>query len=204
MPKQNLSERKLAANRANAQKSTGPRTPQGKARSSMNAVKHGRYAVKHGLFAQAVVLPDDRAESPAELNQMRIRLREEIAPTNLMEELIVERLLACHWRLRRAYRFEAIGILELRDDIDDDPESPHKGIVSPSLGHCVQLPRLDECDHLLRYETMLDRTIHRLTNQLIRLRAKPIACSIEPSTGSDSDDTDENNVTERTQTEDER
>jgi hypothetical protein len=34
----------LAANRRNAQKCTGPRTPQGKARSSLNALKHGKYA----------------------------------------------------------------------------------------------------------------------------------------------------------------
>ena len=35
------SERRLAANRANAQLSTGPRTPEGKAKSSLNAVKTG-------------------------------------------------------------------------------------------------------------------------------------------------------------------
>jgi hypothetical protein len=34
----------LAANRRNAQKCTGPRTPEGKARVSLNALKHGRYA----------------------------------------------------------------------------------------------------------------------------------------------------------------
>jgi len=34
----------LAANRRNAQKCTGPRTPAGKARSSLNALKNGRYA----------------------------------------------------------------------------------------------------------------------------------------------------------------
>ena len=34
----------LAANRRNAQKGTGPRTPRGKARVSLNALKHGRYA----------------------------------------------------------------------------------------------------------------------------------------------------------------
>lgn len=35
----------LAANRANALKCTGPRTPEGKARASMNSLKHGRHAV---------------------------------------------------------------------------------------------------------------------------------------------------------------
>ena len=42
----------LVANRANAQKSTGPRTPQGKARVSFNSFKHGRYAA----------LPEELAE----------------------------------------------------------------------------------------------------------------------------------------------
>jgi hypothetical protein len=36
-----ISEARLAANRENAQKSTGPVTPEGKAKSRLNAVKHG-------------------------------------------------------------------------------------------------------------------------------------------------------------------
>src|SRR5215469_6039805 len=41
-----ISERKLAANRRNAIRSCGPKTEQGKANSSKNAVKHGIYAAK--------------------------------------------------------------------------------------------------------------------------------------------------------------
>ena len=45
----------LAANRANAQKSTGPRTPQGKARVSFNAFKHGRYAARPEELAERLL-----------------------------------------------------------------------------------------------------------------------------------------------------
>src|SRR5919199_1477139 len=47
-------DRRLAANRANALLSTGPRTPQGKAKSSLNAVKTG-------LTGRTVLLPSDDA-----------------------------------------------------------------------------------------------------------------------------------------------
>src|SRR5262249_7339383 len=43
------SEAQMAANRANAQKSTGPRTEEGKARSSMNGLKHGMRAKRENL-----------------------------------------------------------------------------------------------------------------------------------------------------------
>ena len=50
-----MSEKKLAANRANARKSTGPRTPEGKARASLNAISHG-------LFCKDLVLPGESQE----------------------------------------------------------------------------------------------------------------------------------------------
>jgi hypothetical protein len=50
------SEKQIAANRANAQKSTGPRTPEGKAVVSLNSLTHG-------IRCSRVVLPgDDEAE----------------------------------------------------------------------------------------------------------------------------------------------
>jgi hypothetical protein len=51
-----ISERKLAALRQNAQKSTGPRTPLGKFRSSRNALKHGNYA-KFNLVTALIKIP---------------------------------------------------------------------------------------------------------------------------------------------------
>jgi hypothetical protein len=51
-----ISAKKLAANRANAKKSTGPRTPEGKRRSSKNAVTHG-------MFCNDTVLPGEDAST---------------------------------------------------------------------------------------------------------------------------------------------
>ena len=55
-----ISERKLAAVRQNAQKSTGPRTPLGKFRSSRNALKHGNYAKFNLVTALAKIPARDR------------------------------------------------------------------------------------------------------------------------------------------------
>ena len=63
------SESQIAANRANAQKSTGPRTAEGKARSSQNAVKHGLTA------KEGPVLP---GEDPAEFETFVEALFEDI------------------------------------------------------------------------------------------------------------------------------
>jgi hypothetical protein len=78
-------ERQLEANRANSLPSTGPKSPLGKARSSMNACKHG-------LTAQTVVIED---EDPAQFVSLRNAL------DSLMERELVKRLAGIIWRIRR-------------------------------------------------------------------------------------------------------
>ena len=51
-----ISERQLAANRANAQKSTGPKTEESKKIVSQNALRHG-------LTAQVTIMPDEDREA---------------------------------------------------------------------------------------------------------------------------------------------
>ncbi|HZQ53194.1 MAG TPA: hypothetical protein VFB14_13410 [Bryobacteraceae bacterium] len=95
--KQQISEAKLAANRSNAEKSTGPKSEEGKARSSRNSFKHG-------LYSKQLVLP---GEDPAELNQLKADLFAEHQPINTTEELLVSEMAEQYWRIRRFRQHEA-------------------------------------------------------------------------------------------------
>ena len=90
------SERQIAANRANALHSTGPKTPEGKA-----AVRHN--AMRHGLLARDVVLPEEDLDAFEDLlNQVRA----ELSPVGRIEELLVDRIVNIMWRLGRSARME--------------------------------------------------------------------------------------------------
>jgi hypothetical protein len=92
-----ITQAKLAANRANAQKSTGPKTIEGKANSSRNAFKHG-------LYSKRLVID---GEDAAALDALKADLRAEHQPANQTEEILVNELAEQYWRLRRARRLEA-------------------------------------------------------------------------------------------------
>ncbi|MBV9940336.1 MAG: hypothetical protein JO150_17655 [Acidobacteriaceae bacterium] len=84
------SERRLAANRANAQLSTGPRTVEGKAISSLNAVKTG-------LCGHAVLLADE--EQAADYREHVERVYAWWKPANVEEHALVQSLADTQWRL---------------------------------------------------------------------------------------------------------
>jgi hypothetical protein len=94
-----VSEKKLNANRENAKKSTGPKTPRGKSYSRCNALKHGLFARPSTEF---VIMGEDRARYKKLLED----LFEQHQPVGRAEELEVERILVCWWRLQRAWRYD--------------------------------------------------------------------------------------------------
>jgi hypothetical protein len=95
--------KQIEANRANALKSTGPKTQAGKGRSRLNSRKHG-------LTAKSVVLWN---EKQADFDELRDELVDEYNPRSAMEHELVENLAALLWRLRRVPTFEA-NIIEAR------------------------------------------------------------------------------------------
>jgi hypothetical protein len=117
------SEKKAEANRRNALKSTGPKTPEGKA-----AVRHN--ALKHGLLSREVLLPGEDEEALRELGE---RLRAELRPVGELEDLLVDRITAAYWRLRRLGRVEAgIFAWELYQELAEQAEREARHYESSS------------------------------------------------------------------------
>jgi hypothetical protein len=92
-----ISNARAEASRKNGAKSRGPKSPEGKARSAQNALKHGLRAQKY------VVLPEEDADEFAGLEAALI---EELAPVGALQTVLARRVAVAAWRLARADRIE--------------------------------------------------------------------------------------------------
>jgi hypothetical protein len=101
-----ISDKKLEANRHNALRSSGPKTKEGRRRSSMNALRHG-------LTGQVTTMTDEDRVAHDKFSQALIR---SLAPEGEMELQIAQRIATDCWRLNRASAFEdnllALGLYE--------------------------------------------------------------------------------------------
>jgi hypothetical protein len=99
------SQKQMDANRANAGKSTGPRTPGGKERSKMNAVTHG-------LTAQSSVLP---GEDRSQLEALSESLMGQLKPRGVVQRIVAERVVSLAWKLRRVARAEEAAARQMEE-----------------------------------------------------------------------------------------
>ena len=106
------SQAKLEANRANAQHSTGPKTPEGKRATSQNPATHA-------AFCRHVVLPgEDRPRFLAIRRSMLASLN----PQTAAELFLADRVCSLMWRLDRLQAAEAACHLNQRTDFLDAVE----------------------------------------------------------------------------------
>ena len=132
-----MSLERVATNRRNAQRSTGPRTLNGKRISRQNALKHG-------VLARHVLLASERARDLTELDR---RLRAALRPADEMESLLVDRVVSSAWRLRRVLQAESAELDRARAAVlyskDDDPSAEFDenvakmGLTMRELGEMV-------------------------------------------------------------------
>jgi hypothetical protein len=104
-----LSAARAEASRRNGAKSRGPNTPEGKARSAQNALKHGLRAEKF------VLLHDEDAD---QFEAMADALADDLAPVGALQALLARRLVVAAWRLERADRIER-ELFSLRAERDE-------------------------------------------------------------------------------------
>lgn len=183
-----VSPKKLEANRRNAQRSTGPRTVEGKSRSRRNAVKHG-------ILASALLITEGMgSENSGEFTELLGRLGEDLSPVGSLEDLLVEKIAICCWRQRRALQCEAqlfkrqhlgqLGAIGLTiEDLDaklrhgDEPNEDENNTENDDsfkyrqvLEVPLRLPLGLRLDQVLRYETTNHRQLVYSINQLERLQ----------------------------------
>ncbi|MDZ4796533.1 MAG: hypothetical protein SGI92_00115 [Bryobacteraceae bacterium] len=94
------SQKQIEANRRNAEKSTGPKTAEGRQASRANATTHG-------LTAKTTIYRPVRNENPQEFEAFRDALIADYKPANFREMLTIEMIAAAYKRIQRAEAWEA-------------------------------------------------------------------------------------------------
>jgi len=145
------SAKQTAANRMNSQKSTGPRTPEGKAASRYNAVKHG-------IFATTQIMFDEKAEDLADL---AAEYHEHHSPADPDARFLVDTLVINEWRLRRLRRVEAeLWQSASNAFLEKNTEAP---ACSSGDAFATAAPTFDR---LQRVVNACERTYHRALKEL--------------------------------------
>ncbi len=187
-------QRQMEANKLNAQRSTGPRTANGKRRVASNALRHG-------LTGKQIVLPN---EDPHEFDAFRDSLWSNCNPQGAVGEVLVGKIVADAWRPKRVPMLEAAvyardRLLDIEAKIEQaqrflDPEealqdaAPEKPVRKAAMAAMKKAniwldePTLEiagalsECapefQSLLRHELALTKSMLRVLHELERLQMR--------------------------------
>jgi hypothetical protein len=189
-----VSEKQLAANRANALKSTGPTSPEGLARSSQNSRKHGFTA------ARFIVI---NTEEKGHLKNLKADLIDTYQPVNSQELAAIERIALAQLSIYRTYQMEAgmitrslnqaLSNYSTQLDIGlggthPDDEQRQAFFLAEGLHHLSDQP--NEFSLMLRYQAQAERMYRRAIEEFDRLKSLRDELPNEPisSTGDENED----------------
>ncbi len=142
-----ISEKKLAANRLNAIKSTGPRSVEGKAKSSRNAQSHG-------LFCRDVVIA---GESEEEFRELRREFIKSLRPQDVVELALVDGMVIAQWKLRRLHAAE-------KASLEAEKTTPGEAMSRKIIWSKNSIEKFS------RIEQRLNNQMHRCLRDLQKLR----------------------------------
>jgi hypothetical protein len=170
-----LTPRRLAANRRNAARSTGPRTAAGKAQVARNAVKHGYFAAPARWTA----------EEQRDFEETLAGLREDFRPHDAMENACVATIAEAYVRMAAMLRYENLAALKYHRDCEREMDAR---IAAANADEAARLtaqreqlrraglwgptiPGPREARAICRYQGRLDQAIRDATANLEGLRA---------------------------------
>jgi hypothetical protein len=156
-----ISPAQLAANRANAQLSTGPKTTVGKGKSCLNAVKTG-------LTGRTVLLPGDDA---VQYEQHVCSYFNRLKPQDDRERELVQSLADTQWRILRIPSLEsgiyALGRLECKDMFQEEDPAVRAVLIDAHVYRTCQ----KQINNLYLQESRLHRLFERHMKELIQLKS---------------------------------
>jgi len=151
---------RAATNRQNAARSTGPVTPEGKRRASLNALRHG-------LTGLTVVLPE---EDLAAYRKHCAQFHAELNPKGLLETKAVQTMADTYWRLDRIRAMEnnlfSLGFHDLSSEIASEDPTIHCALAQAKSLET----RGDLLTKLSLYEQRLNRTLEKAKTELKQLQ----------------------------------
>src|SRR6266566_2984574 len=153
------SPKQLDANRLNAQHATGPKSDDGKSRSSQNALKHG--------LCSPSLLP---AESPEAFDHFCSQIIADLQPQSFLEQMLAKEIAGLLWRLRRIPGSET----HLFTLLDQDQQNHTSKQTAHHLAHSF-LSHEDKSNpfhRLQRYESHLRRALSTTLKELRSLQKR--------------------------------
>jgi hypothetical protein len=156
----------IVANRRNAKRSTGPRTPKGKSASSGNALKSG-------IYAKAIII---QGEDPAEFQALQKGYYRDYQPATTDERILLDDVVQLAWRKKRLDNtYNQMWMREMEHNRKSPYQKDATCNVRPFNGNDNQFAKLR------REYTTYDRAFHRARTELIKSQ-KARAQSAKPST----------------------
>lgn len=154
------SEKQIEANRENGKKG-GVKTDEGKAVSKYNAIKHG-------LLSKEVLVEGEDARA---LKEFEADIREKFAPEGPLEAILVDRIISCFWRLRRAVELERNAMEWSREHEITRIHFETTTEEQMTRAAIKKMINNDTVEKVLRYETTIERSIFKTLHELERLQA---------------------------------
>src|SRR6266853_5724921 len=142
-----ITDKQLQANRNNALKSTGPKTVEGRKRSSLNALRHG-------LTGQVTTMTEEDRAAQDKFSQALIQ---SLAPVGAMETQVAQRIATDSWRLNRISAVEdnlfALGLHQNAGNLCPDHEEIDAALTTARV--------FTEESHQLQILTLYEQRLNR-------------------------------------------